>query len=260
MPKVPKSETTVMEVGGVPVVNTTSVKHPATYSQSVLDALDILVPDGMWLDPFVGVGKLYSLTRDYRFFYGCEIEPEWANEAWRYVPMRFLGEESRRAAFHTEIGDCRDTMRKWIADGRTFDGVVSSPVYGNRMSDHHNAKDASTRRSYKFDLGRNLTEGNSGVMYFWQPAYAEFHEEVAGLVADIVRPGGKLFWNVKNFLKTKNGVEHEYDVVSYYLQLWESYDFNIKRVVDVPTPGMRYGENHEVRIDSEKIIVAKRRK
>ena len=46
----------------------------------------------------------------------------------------------------------------------TFDMVVTSPTYGNRMADHHNAKDGRRRITYTHNLGRTLTPGNSGAM------------------------------------------------------------------------------------------------
>ena len=52
-----------------------------------------------------------------------------------------------------------------------FDCVVTSPVYGNRFSDHHRARDGSLRRTYTHDLQRmtgdperTLHPNNSGML------------------------------------------------------------------------------------------------
>ena len=231
-------------------------KHPATFSDNILERLDVMVPPGVYLDPFCGVGKIFRLTRADRQFVGVELEREWADMWPAYYPtgegIPIPGQNM------VTVGDSMHQMRVWKMDGVRFDGVVSSPVYGNRMSDHHNPKDDSTRRSYKFDLGRDLTPGNMGEMYFWQPQYRTSAKLAVKRIHQVVRPGGMVFWNVKNFIKTVKGIEKTYDVVGWWRNQFEKKGFKVIGTSDVPTPGMRYGENADIRIDSEKIIVARR--
>jgi hypothetical protein len=82
-----------------------------------------------------------------------ELEPEWASQHPR-----------------TMVGDARALP---LPDA-TFDMVVTSPTYGNRMTDHHNAKDGSRRITYTHNLGRTLTPGNSGAMQ-WGEDYRQLH-------------------------------------------------------------------------------------
>ena len=72
------------------------VKHPATFSKAILERLDELVPNGVWLDPFAGTGKIEQLDRPGRGFVGIELEPEWAKVA---------------TLIEVHEGDCRKVMR-----------------------------------------------------------------------------------------------------------------------------------------------------
>lgn len=223
---------------GVDAVRDVVVKHPATYSKAILEKLDELIGPGIWLDPFIGTGKLYSLTRPDRQFVGVELEPEWAG----VDPRTICGDS---LAWMTEIRD----------EGVTrFDGVVTSPVYGNRMSDHHDAKDGSRRRSYKFDLGRDVSEGSSCEMYFWQPEYQAFHLAAWSLAFGVTRDGGLMHLNVKNFIRNR---EPQY-VVAWHMGALKRVGWKIEKVVQVGVPGLRDGENYEARFDTEAIIIAKR--
>ena len=98
---------------------------------------------------------------------GVELEPEWAD----LHPDTFVGN-----ALALKFDD---------AD---FDAVVTSPTYGNRLADHHNAKDGSVRRSYTHDLGRQLQEDNSGAMH-WGPKYRDFHRKAWIEAKRVIRPG-----------------------------------------------------------------------
>lgn len=57
-----------------------------------------------------------------------------------------------------------------------FDAICVSPVYGNRVSDSHNAKDGSKRVTYTHMLGRKLTDGNTGCLQ-WGEKYKQAHQE-----------------------------------------------------------------------------------
>jgi hypothetical protein len=49
-------------------------------------------------------------------------------------------------------------------DDATFDAICTSPTCGNRMADHHEARDISPRHTYRHVLGRPRTPGNSGAL------------------------------------------------------------------------------------------------
>jgi hypothetical protein len=105
--------------------------HPAKWSAPVLDVLTELVEREAEqldrrlrvLDPFAGVGRqrLADALGSAAVIevVGVELQPEWGDEA-------------------TVQGDATDLPAEW--SGR-FDVVATSPCYGNRMADHHDAAD-----------------------------------------------------------------------------------------------------------------------
>lgn len=107
-------------------------RHPAPYPAYVLDRLAMmlraeqrrrgLVRPLVVLDPMAGIGRVHDLPARVAITFGVEIEPEWANQR--------IG---------TTVGDATALPANWT---NNFDAVVVSPVYGNRMSDHHEAKDS----------------------------------------------------------------------------------------------------------------------
>jgi len=110
---------------------TTRIRHRAQFSDSVLDVLAELVPDGTRvLNPFAGTGRVHELgTRI------VGVEPEWAS-----VHSRTIVADVRALPFTAE----------------TFDMNATSPAYGNRLADHHEARDGSVRRSCRHDRGQPL--------------------------------------------------------------------------------------------------------
>ena len=77
---------------------------------------------------------------------------------------------------------------------------MTSPTYGDRLADHHDARDGSVRHSYKHDLGRDLHPDNSGAMQ-WGPAYRDFHTAAWVEVRRVLRPGGRFVLNVKDHVR-----------------------------------------------------------
>lgn len=248
-----------MGAGGVRVVpepqeGKSKVKHPAVWSDAILAKLDVVVGNGVWLDPFAGTAKIMKLETPSRRFVCVELEPEWA-------------------ASHPDTiqGDSLVVMEDWIRTGTMFDGVVTSPVYGNRMSDHHNAKDGSRRRGYKFDLGRDVSEGSSGAMYFWQDEYKEFHRRAWELAYQVTTPGGEMYLNVSDFIRTvrrrvkvagagdsrtTNKVQQR--VVAWHMKALIEVGWRVVECLKVATPRMRDGANGKARAEHENIIVAKK--
>src|SRR5207302_7210410 len=114
------------------------VRHPAKFSDPLLPVLRALIhPGARVLDPFAGSGRIHEITDN---AVGIEIEPEWAD----LHP-------------HTHCGNALDLP---FADA-VFDVICTSPTYGNRMADHHDAKDDSRRNTYRHALGRPLHADNS---------------------------------------------------------------------------------------------------
>lgn len=227
-------------------------QHPAKFSEPILDQLDRLVRAEhrrlgreVWvLDPFAGVGRIHRLHREGRVStVGVELEPEWA-------------------ACHSRT-ICADSLA-WMrgADvseeprARLFDVIATSPTYGNRMADAHDARDGSLRRSYRHDLGRPLSAGTSGDLP-WGPRYWSFHAAAYRLMFDVLQPGGLLLLNVSDFVRHKALVS---------ATMWHRGAIAGAGFVEssseqprlVETRRMRYGENHDERAVAEVIIRARR--
>lgn len=115
---------------GAGVMTTPRTSHPAKFPQYILARIALYVraesrrlgrPVRV-LDPFAGVGRIHNLPKRYAETVGVELEAEWA-----------------ACRSRTIVGNATKLPRKWT---ETFDVVATSPCYGNRLADHHDAKDA----------------------------------------------------------------------------------------------------------------------
>lgn len=231
---------------------TDAPRHPAKFSDPLIPVLASLVRQEQRrlgrpvriLDPFAGVGRVHRLAvPDLVETVGIELEPEWA-------------------ACHpdTIVGDSLEWMRGVAASmalgaDRPFDLIVTSPTYGNRFADQHNAQDGSTRRSYRHDLGRPLSPGSSAGLQ-WGKAYWLFHAEAYRLIRGVLRPptdadpGGLLLLNVSDFIRHKAVVPAVmwHRGACYGVGMVEA---GAARFVE--TSRQTYGENRE-RADAEVIL------
>lgn len=220
-------------------------RHPAKWHKGALElAASVLVDEAvaeadkgrlplLVLDPFAGVGgvhRLRDLCHRTVQTVGLELEPEWA-------------------AAHpgTIAGDVLAMPAAW--SGR-FRAVVSSPCYGNRMADHHDARDASRRNTYRHALGRDLSPGSSAGMQ-WGREYRAFHRQAFAAILTTLETGGLVLWNVKNHYR---GGEVQL-VAEWHLRTWLELGCSLVRVVDVEATGNRQGENHELRTEAEFLFV-----
>jgi len=231
----------------------TGPPHPAQFSTEVLVAIvEVIVPWAMQLgrsvrvlDPFAGVGGIHLLARQSEqappaLFgpahnvetVGVEIEPEWAGQHPRTI-----------------VGDA--TVLPF--PDACFDVVATSPTYGNRMADHHNARDGSTRITYRHKLGRALTPGNSGAMQWGEP-YRALHICAWEQARRVLRPDGLMLLNVSNHIRKGK----EIPVVEWHMGTLDALGFIIKDDIAVPTARMRFGANHSARVAYEHVIVASR--
>lgn len=210
------------------------MKHPAKFTPSILAAIEPLLPKtGLILDPFAGTGRVHELRAEDRHTIGVELEPEWA-------------------AMHPDTFVGNALALPW--DGETFDAIVTSPTYGNRMADHHEAKDASRRMTYRHTLGRPLSSYNSGAMQ-WGDAYRDFHYDAWGEAIRVLKPGGLFVLNIADHVR-RGEVQR---VSLWHWRLFRySADFETVAVRKVRTPGMRFGQNGSARVGHEWVVAMRK--
>lgn len=206
-------------------------RHPAKFPEPILAKLDQLVPAGEILDPFAGVGRIHQLERADRRTWAIEIE------AGFIVPHpRTIRGNALRLPFAAH----------------TFDAIVTSPTYGNRMADRYDGRDGTTRATYRIALGETLHRDNSGAMQ-WGDEYRAFHLAAYFEAARVLRPGGLFVVNVKDHVRGGRR-QHVVDWHARTLERWLLAELVAR--VDVAAAGLRYGANHDARLDHETILVA----
>lgn len=212
--------------------------HPAKFSASIMsDIADVLrrewndtAPDRRVLDPMAGVGGIHALDIIGCETVGVELEAEWAAAHPRTIQ-----------------GDVLDLPDEWA---ESFDAVITSPPYANRMADHHNARDNSRRMTYKHQLGRDLTEG-SGAGMQWGMDYRRWASDVVTSMVYVTKPAGLIILNISNHIR-----DHKEMLVSeFWLEELMHHGLRLEKAIDVPTPRMGFGQNREARVDHEWVYV-----
>lgn len=202
--------------------------HPAKFSKPIMERLAVIVEGRRCvLDPFAGTGRVHELGVP---SWGVEIEPEWASLHAR-----------------TLVGNALELP---FRDG-SFDAVVTSPTYGNRMADHHVAKDSSKRNTYRHTLGRALHPANSGQLQ-WGPKYEGFHLAAWAEVDRVLAPGGVFVLNVSDHIRKGKIAE-----VSLF-HVWAmctKYGYRPPDEERIFTQRQRQGANGAARVPYESIFV-----
>jgi SAM-dependent methyltransferase len=206
--------------------------HPAKFSGVICDVLtELLAPGSLVLDPFAGTGRIHEIGRRCGAqTLGVEIEPEWT------TPM----------ATGTIVGDATALP---FGDA-TFDVIATSPTYGNRLADHHEARDGSVRHSYRHDLGRPLHPHNSGSLQ-WGAAYRQFHIVAWAEVLRVLRPGGRFLLNISDHVRAGK----VQPVTDWHLDTLTAFGLVLMDRVEIPTPRLRYGASHTARVEFETVAV-----
>lgn len=227
-----------------------TVQHPAKFTDSILEIIgdvlrgrhEELGREIEVLDPFAGTGKIHLLNEPGKIrTHGIEIEPEWAE-----MHPRTLVGDATNLPFRAEV----------------FDVIATSPTYGNRMSDHHDAKDDSVRVTYRHKLGRPLHENNSGRMP-WGENYRDLHHFAWVEATRVLSRDGMFILNAKNFYRTrtvkKKRVRQTVDVVGWHHDHITSLGFSTIADIAVPVRGMGFGQNGKQRISHERVIVMRKK-
>lgn len=206
-------------------------RHPARFTGAILDLLADLVPSGaLVLDPFCGTGRVHELVgRCGASTVGVEIEPEWAAMTERTI-----------------VGDAACLP---FADA-TFDAVATSPCYGNRLADHHDARDGSVRHSYTHDLGRALHPRSAGALH-WGAPYRALHRAAWSEAVRVLRPGGTFLLNVSDHVR-RGKVQA---VTAWHIDTLVNFGTVVVARHEVHTPRLRYGTNAGARVEHETVAV-----
>jgi hypothetical protein len=234
------------------------VKHPAKFPDIVLSiAYELLgemgVPEGArGLDPFAGTGKGCDYFRNTPWpLQGIELESEW-------VEMSDLVQQG-------------DALSLPFPDGM-FRWVLTSPCYGNRMADSHEAKDdckscngagarddgtdlpcrvcegtgLSKRNTYRHVLGHRLSEDSSAGLQ-WGGAYRAFHEAAWEETTRVCAKSALFLLNIKDHIR-KGEVQ---EVSRWHVETLEALGWELTEECWIPTPGNRYGANSGARLNGE---------
>lgn len=206
--------------------------HPAPFSDPIIAKIREHLPAvGTVLDPFAGTGRVHEFANDDRKTIGIEIEQEWADK-------------------HDDTihGDALVVLA--AMEPGSVDAIATSPTYGNRMADHHDAKDDSVRLTYKHTLGRDLADANSGAMQ-WGDEYKAFHLTAWTEAVEALRPGGTFTINIKNHVR--DGVVQR--VIEWHIDtLGRLLGLQLTTLDDVPTRGLMAGANANTRTGVEYVI------
>lgn len=212
-------------------------EHPAKFTAVLIDKFaeilnePLVIDPVRILDPFAGTGRIH-LLRTYSTMFetlGVEIEPEWAT----MHPDTVVAD-----AHHLPFRD------GW------FDAIVTSPCYGNRMADHHNAKDGSRRVTYRHLLKRPLHPNSSAQMQ-WGDRYRRFHVEAWEEARRVLRVDGRFVLNISDHIR--KGKRQR--VTAWHVDTLLGLGFELESCHRIPTPRFRFGQNASARIQYESIIV-----
>lgn len=207
------------------------MRHPAKFSDAVLEAMAPYLWSQMTLDPMAGVGRLTEILGPFCFL--NELEPEWA-ALCHATGAAVTVADARRLPY-------RD---------RCFDTICTSPTYGNRMADHHNARDASTRHTYRHSIGHRLHPNNTGQLQ-WGTAYRKAHVEIWKECYRVLHWDGQMIINLSDHIRA--GVQ--VGVVSWHYQVLRTLGLDLVEAIRVPTPRQRHGANGHLRANHEVVLV-----
>jgi len=211
-------------MAATPVTSFVPPGHPARFSEPILTVLRReLAPFERVLDPCAGVGLIHTVAPA---AIANEVEPEWA--------MQCGGLAVVSDAQHLPFPD------------HTFEAIATSPTYGNRMADHHNARDGRRRITYRHVLGRPLHPENTGQLH-WGPAYRAKHLAIWRECYRVLDLDGIFLLNISDHIRRGEVVP----VAAWHRKAMKQVGFRLTRRWPVETRRMRYGANAGQRVTHE---------
>ena len=216
------------------------INHPAKYSEGFTKIFAEILQEydcHSVLDPFAGTGKIGEI-KQYGFngiVIANEIESEWLEDN----------------SYNCDMLMYQDA--EYLILPHMVDAIVTSPTYGNRMADHHNAKDNSKRITYTHYLGHELNTANTGKMQ-WGKKYRDKHTRIYQNLFSILKPGGLFVLNMSNHIRKG---EEQY-VTEWHINILENIGFKKIKEIKIPTKRMKFGKNNQKRVSYESIIILER--
>ena len=218
------------------------MNHPAKFSEGFIEMFFQLLQKYLpscrsILDPFAGTGKIGEIKKcGYKgIVIANELEPDWLKTNQFNCDYLYF--------FDAEFLNLPQKV----------DAIITSPTYGNRMADHHNAKDNSKRITYTRYLGHELKEGNTGIMQ-WGNKYKEKHFRIYKHLYDLLNNNGIFILNVSNHIRKGQEVL----VAQWHKETLQNIGFVLLEEISVPTKRMKFGANRNNRVDNEYIFVFKK--
>lgn len=206
------------------------MEHPAKYSPKVLRTFTNMLGQprkgNLLLDPFAGTGGIHALRPTWETW-GVEIEKEWAD-----------------LSPYTRHYDALSYLK--FTTGNHYDAIATSPCFGNRMADHHEAKDSSKRITYRHMLGRALSPGSAAGMP-WGNRYRDFHFLVWVEAIRTLKPGGDFLLHISDHIR-KGEVQH---VSQWHRDVLVNEGLTFVEGLEIASRRMRFGANRELRLVSE---------
>lgn len=205
----------------------------------------------MVLDPFAGTGGLADIAHIDPVM--VEIEPEWATQI---------------------VGN---TLQLPFRAG-TFLWVATSPCFGNRMADHHEARDPckkcsgtgtqhfgplgpstacktcggtglSKRHTYKHYLGRDLHPESAGAMQ-WGWEYHHFHQDAWAEVSRVCGRWAHLLLDMSDHIRGGAVMP----VTDWHQATLEALGWLCLARTPIDVRRQRHGQNGDLRVDQEWLL------
>lgn len=163
------------------------------------------------------------------------------------VKGRAINPRKARVVSVESIGD-QDIQGITTSTGTYIgEGYLMHNTYGNRMADPLRRTPTMT---YASELGRVLDPDNSGSLN-WGPRYRDFHERAWTEARRVLASGGVFVLNIKDHIRAGQRIR----TTDWHIGCLESLGFRLDRHERIDTPGVRLGQNHELRVPYESVIL-----